>query len=130
MIHKSWFILPPVMEWYYKRKHYGYHLLPPFKPGCANIVMGKSLSFIYPGEGARIYVPREITGQKGRTVFTAAHSKPDIKIFWHLDGNYIGTTVSPHQMDLYPPPGAHTITLVDESGESISRRFYILNGEA
>src|SRR5690606_3341221 len=44
MIHKSWFILPPVMEWYYKRKHYGYHLLPPFKPGCANIVMGKSLS--------------------------------------------------------------------------------------
>lgn len=129
MIHKSWFILPPVMEWYYKRKHYGYHLLPPFKPGCANIVMGKSLSFIYPGEGARIYVPREITGQKGRTVFTAAHSKPDIKIFWHLDGNYIGTTVSPHQMDLYPPPGAHTITLVDESGESISRRFYILNGE-
>lgn len=129
MIHKSWFILPPVMEWYYKRKHFSYQLLPPFKPGCAHITMGKSLSFIYPAEGARIYVPREITGQKGRTVFTAAHSKAAVKIFWHLDGNYIGTTVSPHQMDLYPPPGAHTVTLVDEAGESISRRFFILNRE-
>ena len=34
MIHKSWFVLTPAMEWYYKQKNHDYKPLPPFKPGC------------------------------------------------------------------------------------------------
>ena len=126
MVHKNWFVLPPVIEWYYKRKHLDYRELPPYLPGCAALGIHKSMDLIYPEPYAKIYVPREITGQKGRTVFTAAHQKTDAKIFWHLDDVYIGTTVHFHQMALDPKPGKHFLTIVDETGERITSQFEIL----
>ena len=30
----SWFVLPPVQEWYYCRNHSDYRKLPPFRPDC------------------------------------------------------------------------------------------------
>lgn len=125
MVHKSWFMLPPVMEWYYRRKHLDYQLPPPFMEGCAEGVR-RMMDFIYPEANAKIYVPVEITGERGKTVFSAAHQKPDAKIFWHLDDEFIGSTTRFHQMALSPPPGKHFITLVDESGERITRSFEIL----
>lgn len=129
MVHKSWLVLPPVMEWYYKRKHFDYQPLPPYKDGCAVWETRKPLALIYPEPEAKIYVPLEISGQRGRTVFTAAHQKPEAKIFWHLDEDFIGTTIHQHQMALNPPPGTHFITIVDEAGERITRRFVVLEKE-
>ncbi len=126
MIHRSWFVLPPAMEWYYKQKHYDYLTLPAFKSGCGFGESGKQMELIYPDQDARIYVPVEINGEKGRTIFTAAHRSPGMKIFWHLDDEFIGTTTHIHQMALSPGAGKHFITLVDERGESITRIFEIL----
>jgi penicillin-binding protein 1C len=126
MQHKSWFILTPAMEYYYKQKNADYKTLPPFKAGCEFAETGKVMELIYPQPDAKIYVPLEINGQKGKTIFTAAHRKSSAKIFWSLDDNYIGTTQNFHQLALNPAPGVHIITLVDESGLSVSRQFEIL----
>jgi penicillin-binding protein 1C len=126
MIHKSWFVLTPAMEWYYKQKNHDYKVLPPFKAGC-EIGPAKQMELIYPVKDARIYVPLEIDGSRGRTIFTAAHRKPGTKIFWHLDDEYIGTTTNFHQMAFSPATGKHLLTIVDENGESISREFEILD---
>jgi penicillin-binding protein 1C len=129
MLHKSWFILSPAMEYYYKQRNADYKILPPFKTGCDFAETGKSIELIYPQEGAKIYVPLEISGEKGKTVFTAAHRKTGAKIFWSLDDNFVGTTQSFHQLALDPSVGKHIITLVDENGVSISRQFEILEKE-
>lgn len=129
MQHKSWFILSPAMEYYYKQKNADYKILPPFKPGCDYAETGKIMEIIYPQPDARIYVPLEVSGEKGKTVFTAAHRKNGTKIFWSLDDNFIGTTQNFHQMALNPSPGRHVITLTDENGSSISRQFEILEKE-
>ncbi len=42
----------------------------------------------YPENNAQIYVPVEVTGEKGKTVFTAANRNPQTHLFWHLDDNY------------------------------------------
>ncbi len=126
MVHKSWFILTPAMEFYYKQRNIDYKPLPPFKPGCTFLETGKLMEIIYPQPDAKIYVPLEINGERGRTVFTAAHRRAGAKIFWSLDDAFIGTTQNFHQMGLNPPPGKHTITLVDENGVSVSRQFEIL----
>ncbi|MBX3253159.1 MAG: penicillin-binding protein 1C [Chitinophagaceae bacterium] len=128
MIHKSWFILPPTMEWYYAKKHLDYKIPPPFKPGCF-AEERKVMDMIYPEANAKIYVPVELTGEKGKTIFTATHQRPDAKIFWHLDDEFIGSTERFHQMALNPAPGKHFITLVDETGQRISRAFEILEKE-
>jgi penicillin-binding protein 1C len=128
MVNKSWFILPPTMEYYYKAKHLDYLTLPPFLPGCVESA-GRQLDIIYPEEYARIYVPLELTGQKGKMIFTAAHRDPDARLFWHLDNEFVGTTQRFHKLALNPSKGNHVITVVDEQGESVSRRFEILEKE-
>jgi len=129
MQHKSWFILSPAMEYYYKQKNADYKVLPPFKAGCEFAETGKVMEIIYPQQDAKIYVPLEVSGEKGKTVFTAAHRRSGAKIFWSLDDNFIGTTQNFHQMALNPSPGKHIITLVDENGLSVSRQFEILEKE-
>ena len=126
MIHQPWFILPPTIEYYYKQKHAEYKTLPPFKPGCINETV-KPLDIIYPEEGARIYVPVELSGEKGSTVFTATHRNNNSKLFWHLDDEYIGETIQFHQMAVNPVPGKHVLTVIDESGESVTRSFEIMD---
>ena len=127
MINKSWYVLTPSMEWYYKQKNHDYKPLPPFRSDCSFSETGKQMELIYPQPDAKIYVPLEINGQRGKTVFSAAHRKASTKIFWSLDDEYIGTTTNFHQIALSPLPGKHIITLTDENGESISREFEILD---
>ncbi len=125
MITKSWFTLSPAMEFYYKAKHNEYLTLPPFMPGCSS-GGERQIEIIYPEQNAKIIVPKEIAGNKGKTVFSAAHSNPNATLFWHLDDNFIGSTKQFHQMELNPLKGFHTLTLIDKNGETVSRNFEIL----
>ncbi len=129
MRHIPWFILPPTMEYYYKQKNYDYKMLPAFKAGCDASNGSGKMELIYPQPGAKIYVPLEMNGEKGRTIFTAAHRNPSAKIFWTLDDQFLTTTEQKHQVAVSPPAGLHTITLTDEEGHSIARQFEILNKE-
>ncbi len=129
MQHRSWFILSPAMEFYYKQKNADYKTLPPFKEGCAFAETGKLMEIIYPSQDAKIYVPLEINGERGRTIFTAAHRRSSSKIFWSLDDAFVGTTQNFHQLSLNPLPGKHIITLVDENGVTVSRSFEVLEKE-
>ena len=75
---------------------------------------------------ALVFVPRQLDGTTGRVVFEAAHRDPLARVFWHLDDEYQGETVELHQMALAPRPGAHRLVLVDERGESVERRFTVV----
>lgn len=127
MVHKSWFVLPPAMEWYYKTANQDYRPLPPYQEGCSPYEEGSAMAFIYPDPGTSIYVPVELDGERGETVFSVAHRRPSAKIYWHLDGQYLGVTTGLHEMALRPDPGKHTITLVDEEGLRLVSRFEILD---
>ncbi len=127
MQHVSWFILPATMEYYYKQHQHDYKMLPPFKEGCTSLATTKEIEIIYPQAGAKIYVPLEISGEKGRTVFIATHRKSNAKIFWSLDDSFLSTTEHFHQLAVNPSPGKHVLTLTDEAGNSISRSFEIIS---
>jgi penicillin-binding protein 1C len=124
----SWFVLPPVMEWYYARSHSDYRSLPPPKPGSGiGELSSSNMSLVFPEQGGRVYVPIEIDGSPGKTVFRAAHRNPRAAVFWHLDGEYLGETVEIHDMEARPGPGVHVLTLVDETGEECVRSFECLS---
>jgi penicillin-binding protein 1C len=128
MVNKSWFTLPLAMEYYYKSKHQDYLPLPPYLPGCIKET-GLQMELIYPEPNARIYVPKEMSGDKGKTIFSAAHSNANTRLFWHIDDKYITTTRQFHQVAINPTKGFHTITIVDEEGGTITRKFEILEKE-
>ncbi|MCX6247177.1 MAG: penicillin-binding protein 1C [Bacteroidetes bacterium] len=128
MVHKSWFVLPPVQEWYFRNKNPFYKVLPPFRPGC-NPPESHNMEMIYPHTNSRIYLPVDLDGKPGSTVFKVAHRIPRHTVHWHLDDHFIGSTIQYHQMALAPEKGFHTLTLVDENGESLTIRFEIMTKE-
>ncbi|MEM9023612.1 MAG: penicillin-binding transpeptidase domain-containing protein, partial [Bacteroidota bacterium] len=129
MVPRSWFVLPPVMEWYYQYNHPHYKSLPPFRADCEATVSDRPMAVIYPKRLSRIKVPVQLDGSVGRTVFQVTHRRRSATIHWHLDEIYLGATRDIHEMELVPHPGKHTLTLVDENGQSISRSFEVV-GEA
>ena len=122
----AWFVLPPTMEYYYKQRNHDYRLLPPFKAGCADKNPAKMLEIIYPQTSVKIYVPLEIDGQRGKTIFSATHKNREAKIFWSIDEHFAGTTVQYHQLAVSPAAGMHILTLTDDKGNSTTRKFEII----
>ncbi|HEY8784344.1 MAG TPA: penicillin-binding transpeptidase domain-containing protein [Mucilaginibacter sp.] len=127
ILNKSWFVLPPSMEYYYKTKNYQYHVLPPFRPDCVQAENANPMEIIYPKDGAKIYVPLEADGSRGRVIFNAAHRQRGEKIFWHIDDRYAGETKDFHQIALNPEPGKHILTLVDGNGNTVHIGFEVLS---
>jgi penicillin-binding protein 1C len=128
MLHASWFVLPPAQEYYYRRAHAEYRQLPALRPGCEVAGAGRgSLALIYPESNARVLIPRELDGTRGRTVFQAVSGRGAATIYWHLDGKYLGETHTFHQQSLDIDPGEHILTLVDDTGEHLARRFQVLS---
>ena len=128
MKHVSWFVLPPAMELYYKSKNAIYKELPPLRSDCETNG-AQSMEIIYPKQFSKIYVPVELNGTLGKTVFQVAHRMANSIIYWHLDDVYIGSTQSTHQKGLSPEEGMHILTLVDETGESIVQKFEIVSNK-
>lgn len=127
----TWFVLPPVEEFYYRNHHPAYRPLPPLHPDCPviNRPASTQIQLIYPPVGAKIIVPVDLDGQLSKTIFRASHRDPSKKIFWHLNQTYLGSTQNFHELALNPPPGKHKLTLIDESGEQTVRSFEILGKE-
>ncbi len=129
MQHRPWFVLPPIEEYYFKGKNPGYVSPPPFRDDCKGSQAAQNQSpmqLIYPKHPTRIYVPIDLNGKLGSTVFQVAHRSRSAEIFWHLDGDYLGTTTVFHQMALQPTVGKHTLALVDRDGYRLEQTFEIV----
>ncbi|NCO55519.1 MAG: penicillin-binding protein 1C, partial [Bacteroidetes bacterium] len=92
IINKSWFVLPPTIEYYFKSKNNYYKTLPPFREDCKEKLItnpNKVMEIIYPKNLTQIYIPKELDGKPGSAVFEVAHRKSDISIFWYVDNKFI-----------------------------------------
>jgi penicillin-binding protein 1C len=131
MRHENWFVLPPGPEFYYRRQHSHYRTLPAFRDDCygAQGTTQAAMEFIYPNVGTQLYIPIDLDTQRGRTVFEAVHREVNASLQWHLDDQYVGATQTYHQQALDISPGPHVITIVDDRGNRLSRRFEVLGKE-
>ena len=125
MISQSWFVLPPSQEYFYKTKHHSYKQLPPVHPGCLQSAGQRSMELLYPQNGFRIVLTKQLDGSLGQMVLQAVHRRSAATIYWHLDKAYIGSTAGQHQLPLIPSAGRHILTLVDDEGNSISGYFTV-----
>ncbi len=121
-VRVSWFVLPPAWEWYYRQNHPSYRPLPPLRTGDDSRT---PMQFIYPQNGALLSLARQMDGSPGQIVLRIAHSYPDATVFWHLDDQYVACTEDFHQLPLAPSPGEHTVTAVDDRGNTLSVRFTV-----
>jgi penicillin-binding protein 1C len=125
IVNKNWFILPPVMEWYYKSQHIEYLSLPPFREDCAR-TQTASMDFIYPKTNSKIYLTKNFNSEVQPVILKVASSNREASLFWYLDKVYQGTTKTFHEMPILPSEGFHYITVVDETGNEIKRKIEII----
>jgi penicillin-binding protein 1C len=123
----KWFVLPPIQEFYFKSRNVYYRPLPPFRNDCDDPQAVASLEVIYPRSHAKIFLPVELDGRTGSSVFEAAHRRQSATVYWHLDGQFIGATRSTHRFELSPGKGTHSLVLVDDAGETVRREFEVIS---
>lgn len=112
---ESWFVLPPLQEFYYKKSHPLYKALPPFRNDCI-AVNTLTMEFIYPKNGSKIILAKNFEGNKNELIFKLAHAKPETKVFWYVNSLFVKETKNFHEVALLPDAGIHTISVVDELG--------------
>ncbi|MFO7721806.1 MAG: penicillin-binding protein 1C, partial [Bacteroidales bacterium] len=126
MIHQCFFILPPAMEYYFKPLNPFYRSLPPYREDCSRDLRGRDvMEVIYPVDLGEIFIPVDVSGQQGKVIFEVAHQQRHSRIFWYLDEQFIGTTAGEHKKSLQPGPGWHLLTLTDDQGFRVTKRFRV-----
>ncbi len=118
-VTESWFSLPPLMEFYYKRTHPIYKSLPPFRSDCKSTEK-PPMEFIYPKNGSRITLAKNFQGKKNELILKLAHAKPETNVYWYLDETFISQTKNFHEIGVVPSIGRHRITVVDALGNETS----------
>ncbi len=116
-----------MQEFYFRRKHSSYRILPPYRPGCQDGSALASMDLVYPKPRAKIFIPRELDGRLSTVVFELAHRNPQASVFWHVVGVFMGSTRKSHHLAFQPTKGSHKLTLVDEFGESLERDFEVIS---
>lgn len=124
---ENWFVLPPVQEYYYKSSHISYVPLPPFLPECVAQSAIPAMDVVYPKPNSRIFIPRELDGNIGKSVFEVAHRSQASVVYWHIDNEFIGATEKVHQLAVQPALGRHKLTIVDGTGETLTRYFEVIS---
>lgn len=119
-----WFVLPPLQAYYFQNKNPFYKPLPPYRNDCAE-ASGISMEFIYPNQQNTIFLPKDFDGNTNDLVLKVAHSKPELKLYWYIDNQYVGSTKDIHDMAVLPREGDHLITVVDELGNELKHKITI-----
>lgn len=112
---RSWFVLPPSQEYYYRNYHVDYRPLPPFKPGCGQ-EQSQLIELIYPEHNTVLFLPKGFSGKPEKFIFRAAHAHPDATLYWHIDDIYIGETTGKHQIACSTGRGIHRLSVIDTEG--------------
>ncbi len=113
------FVLPPVMEYYHKKSKISSKFITSTNYSAKN----EMLDFIYPNANSILTIPKDLDLKYQKIVFSAVHRKDRVKLFWHLNNNYIGETITSHQMEYIPQSGLNVLSIVDEMGNKKTITF-------
>ena len=121
---KSWFVLPPLQEYYYKKQNPFYKPLPKFREDCLGEVKNV-MKFLYPTEKSTIFLPKDFDGKQNELILKVAHSNKEAILFWSLNQQFLGTTTENHELAITPKEGDFKITVVDIFGNEIQQQISI-----
>lgn len=127
MVDTNWFVLPPKMETFYKKKNPLYKTLPMISNKCFGNLSDNYLDIIYPKNESEITIPIDLNGKQQKIILEATHKNDNITLYWHFNSTYLGKTKSIHQIEITPKVGIHSLSVVDSFGESVEISFEVVN---
>jgi len=94
-------------------------------PRCLAKKEAVQFSFVYPENGARLFLPSSDALSEMGFIAIAAHKQRDAELQWFLDGSFLGVTKSEHKMAVTVGSGVHRIGVQDTLGNYLETRFRV-----
>ncbi|WP_322790507.1 penicillin-binding protein 1C [Tenacibaculum tangerinum] len=127
MLTKSWFVLPPLMAYYYQQNNADYKPLPRFRSDC-NRLEKNTMDFIFPAKYvSKISLTKGEDNKQNPIIIKVTHAELEAKVYWYVDNEFIGITEQYHEQAILPTEGTHTITVIDNMGNELKRIIEIKN---
>jgi len=123
---QSWFSLPPLMEWFYKKQHPSYQSLPAMREDCQRGDKQSVLDFIYPKYGTILHQAKGFGGDVQPIIARVAYNHTG-KLFWYLDNTYLGETLHFHDMKIFLSQGEHYLKCMDTQGNEKTILIMVTN---
>lgn len=124
IVSESRFVLPPLMEWFYRKHHTHYTPLPPFRSDCLQEDRFSAIDFIYPKHGTIVYHTKTFGGKEQPIICRIANSGNG-RIFWYLDNTFLGETQHFHDMHIHTTEGEHFLKCINEQGNERTIKFIV-----
>ncbi|NJO68798.1 MAG: hypothetical protein HC830_05520 [Bacteroidetes bacterium] len=121
---KNLLIYPADISFYLKQRGQPVTYIPEHFPACEKISGLSPMQILYPIDSSRIWIPRDFDGSFQKVIAKVAHHHPEKKVFWHLDGDYLGSSTVKHTRTLEIKTGWHHLTVTDEDGHTMKVSFY------
>ncbi len=116
-------IYPPDVAQFFRNSGRPLAELPPLLEGGDE--GGSPISVLYPKSGAKFYLPRELDGSLQKLMLKAGHQERDKRLYWYVDGTFIGETRGKHYLARSFPQGDHRLVVVDEDGNRAESAFRV-----
>lgn len=119
------FIVPAVVQEILSLNGIKTDQIPKHASHCPLMQDKKRMEIVYPRNGIKIFLPRDLDGSYEKLIMSVKHQQKDTQLFWFLNDKYIGDTIKSHEMALHLETGIYHLVVQDEAGFSQSVRFEV-----
>lgn len=127
MVTKPWFVLPPLMAYYYQQNNADYRPLPKYRSDC-NQLESNTMDFVFPTKyTSKIFLTRGENNKLNPIILKLTHANSEAKVYWYLNKEFIGITEQYHEQAIVPKSGMYTITAIDDYGNELKRVIEVKN---
>jgi len=123
-VRKSVTCYPADIAYYLREKGQFPEPVVAHYPYCPAYSSENSLKIIYPNMEAKLFLPRDFDGKTQAVLCKVGHVGTDKRVFWYLDGHFLGTTSKEHTMGILFKEGWNQLKVIDENGAEDSRKVY------
>ncbi len=123
-IRASFLSYPSDIAQYLRESGHFVGTLPPHNPACRRSYQRGNLSIIYPQHDTKLWVPYDYDGTLQHVIMRAAHTSVHETLYWYIDGELRGTTLSKHSLPVKLTRGEHELVIVDSGGKRVRSVFF------
>lgn len=126
-VKKSVTMYPPEVAYYLREKGQALEPMVGHFPNCPAYTSEHSLKIIYPDLGAKLFLPRDFDGKTQSVLCKVGQVDADKRVFWYLNGHYLGTTTKAHVMGILFKEGWNVLKVIDENGAEDAQKVFALS---
>lgn len=98
---------------------------PIHNPECNTVRNESIVEIIYPREGMKLIIPKEVDNQYEKVVIKAAN-KHQSNILWYINSTYYGKTERKHEIAVSLKSGTYKVSIIDEYGNTDESSFEVV----